>query len=70
MKTLHCKSLKGQEAAPSVQEAVYCCSKDERSHRRQPSEHLPHGLAELLNLGLCRHVNIFLPNSDNHATHD
>lgn len=32
------------------------------------SEHLPNGLAELLDLALCRQINILLPNSDNLPT--
>lgn len=31
---------------------------------------IPDQLGELLNLGLSRHVNVFVPNADNHATKD
>lgn len=34
------------------------------------SENLPHGPAQLLNLGFCRHISVFLSNTDNHSTHD
>jgi hypothetical protein len=36
-------------------------------------KHLPHDLAELLNWGLCKHINDFSPilsNASNHLTHD
>lgn len=65
------RPLKGQGPSRPLFRKHFIVAPRTRAHTGDSlSEQLPHGLAELLNLALRRHIHVLLPNSDNHTTHD